>query len=287
MESKVVRKPVSSVREALSKKDSLIPPEHEAAYARAEKEWGNIATTQAGKFAVISAAKEGEETAILYLLKVMLDDGRIKQGLWQFLGPSSFYQRQRIAAGDTAVYRSIVTEALQDVLHHFWNPDKVTSGVDYITNLKYHVIRNVITKITSYGKEQNRGGITGKIYQGEDRPKISSYEDYTDPTKGNEKDVAAMHPAFESTEDFDAWSSFVSDEELNLGAPPTRDILKFFLQRGDFDVEKASETFDKTRQTIRIRVASMKGILEKYGITQDTFLSLLKTYGSKALADTL
>lgn len=298
MESDMTQRSVPVLAEALSDKDALIPSQHKSAYARAEKEWGDIATTNQGKLAVIEAAKAGEELAVLYLLKVMLDDGRIQKMLWEFLGPNPAFQQKRIAAGDTAIYRSIVLEALQNVLTGRgadeageekdvwkWEADKATQGGDYINSLKWHVIRNIKTKITRYGTEQNRGGMGGRILKsrGEEKPQIGSYEAYTD-----EHDIEAEHDQFRGAEDLDAWGTFVDDEALDAGREPTtRAILKFFLSRGDFDVTAAADNFGKTNMTIRTKLASMKDILERHGVTQDVLMNLLKDVGPKELARTL
>jgi len=270
------------VREGLAPKDSLIPPQHVAAYNRAEKVWGNKVSTQAEKQAVIEAAVGGDELATLYLLKLMFDDGNVKKLLWSFLGPNTSFQRKRIAQGDTAIYRSIVAEALHKALE-YWDASKATQDGDFFNSLKWHVTRSISTMITKYNTEQNRGGIAGKILKTDVKPEIGSYEAYTD-----NHDIESSHNQFRGTEDLDAWGIFVNDAELDNGrAPTTREVLKYFLNRGDFDVNAAAAEFGKTNMTIRTKLSSMKDILEKHSITYDTFQNLLKTAGPKDLANTL
>lgn len=295
-----IAKPV--LVETLSAKDDLIPPSHMAAYTRARKEWESIATTNAGKFAVISAAQVGEENAKLFLLFTILNDGRIKKTLWRFLGPSPVFQKARIAGGDSAVYRSLVAEALEEILEK-WDQNKVTAGVDYFVNLKMQVANRVKTNTRNYNTEQNRFGMGGKILAGEKEPEVGSYDLYTtgSSTRGRAhtespadrqegKGIESHHDAFSGAEDLDAWQTFVDDQKLDSGpSPTTREILKYFLENIDsgFDAKAAGQVFGKTHVTIYGKLKSMKDILETHGISFDAFLGLMQVHGAKSLAETL
>jgi len=282
MENDMTQIATPILTEALTAAQSLIPPKHKVFYDRAEKEWGPVATTNSGKFAVISAAQAGEESAKLYLLHKMLDDGRIKQTLWRFLGPNPSFQRARIEQGDTAVYVSLVSEALEQILGK-WSKAAVTKGVDYFTNLQMQVANRVITNTRKYNTEQNRGGMTGKIMKGEETPKIGSYEVYND-----KNDVFSNHDPYKGHENLDAWGTFVDDAALDKGPAPTiRQVLKYFLNSGSFDAKAAGQKFGKTHQTIYTKLASLKSVLEKHEISQDSFMNLLQTVGAQDLAKTL
>jgi hypothetical protein len=282
MENDMTQIATPILTEALKAAQSLIPPQNQAAYDRAEKEWGSVATTNSGKFAVISAAQANEESAKLYLLHKMLDDGRIKKTLWRFLGPNPSFQRARIEQGDTAIYVSLVSEALEQILQK-WNRKAVTKGVDYFTNLQMQVANRVITNTRKYNTEQNRGGMTGKIMKGEETPKIGSYEVYND-----KNDVYSNHDPYKGHENLDAWESFIDDASLDKGPNPTiRQVLKYFLNSGAFDAKAAGKEFGKTHQTIYTKLASLKSILERHEISQDSFMNLLQVVGAQDLAKTL
>ena len=270
--------------EALTANDSLIPPQHKAAYDRAEAEWGDTATTNAGEYAVIAAAQAGEESAKLFLLQKALSNGSIQQTLWKFLGPNTNFQRMRISQGDTAIYRSIVSESLEQILLR-WNLDTTTTKEDYFSNFFFQVASRIKTNTSRYNTEQNRGGMSGKVMKGEEEPNIGSYEVYTDKDKNH---VASHHDPFRGSENLDAWQTFVDDPELDAGKSPTmREVLKHVLSAGTFDTKAAGQKFGKSHVTIYGKLRSMKGVLESHGINDAAFMDLMQTHGAKGLSETL
>ena len=115
------RKPV--LTETLSSSDDLITPKEMVVYKRAIRLWGDIATTQAGEYAVIAAAQANEESAKNFILYKLLTSELVKSVLWKFLGPNPTFQKLRIANGDTGIYKSLVAEAMGLILER-WDLDQ-------------------------------------------------------------------------------------------------------------------------------------------------------------------
>jgi sulfur relay (sulfurtransferase) DsrC/TusE family protein len=297
--TRIARKPV--LTEVLSSKDDLITPQEMRAYNHARKEWEQIATTNAGEYAVIAAAQSGEESAKLFLLYKLFKSGPIKDLLWKFLGPNPTYQRQRIADGDTGIYKSIVSVSLEQILKR-WNLDygkeeggekKASRREDYFYNFFFQVTKRVNTNTRKYNVEQNRGGMAGKVLKGEKEPEISSYEAHTTDASGKpseKNEFETKHNPFKETDAFTAWETFIDDPSLDRGPSPTpRQVLKYLLSKDmdEFDAKEAGRQFGGVSHvTIYSRLASMKPALDKAGLDQTGFAQLIQKHG-RDLATTL
>ena len=308
--TQIARKPV--LTEVLSSKDDLITPQEMPAYNRArfgKDRWEEVSTTNAGQLAVIAAAQHEEESAKLFLLYKLFKSGPIKDLLWKFLGPNPTFQRQRIADGDTGVYKAIVAESLEQILRR-WDLDRneydPEEGEEVKTsaapiagkkmrfyNFFFMVTKRVSTNTRKYNKEQNRGGIAGKVLAGEAEPEISSYEARTTDANGKpseKNEFETRHNPFKETDAFAAWETFIDDPFLDRGPSPTpRQVLKYMLSKDmdKFDAKEAGREFDGVSHvTIYSRLNSLLPSLEKAGLDKPAFYQLIQKHG-KDLARTL
>ena len=252
-------------------------------------EWEPLVTTRNGEQTLIDAAKHGENSARLFLFIRAIP--QLGSALKRFLGENPKIAAARVRNGDDIEFVSDAMEALDYSLgknsdgNDRYDTSKVTPGKSLMNDFGMWMMNAMKTRGQRTNTASNRGNMTGKITKKDVAPSIGSYDAHIE-AGGAEPE--SKHNPFHDTEALDAWETFIDDETLDAGKTPTaRDVLRFFLSRGDFDVNAASAQFGKTNMTIRTKLAGMKEILEDHGITSAVFGQLLTTHGPKGLAETL
>lgn len=243
--------------------------------------WEPLVTTRAGELACIQDAQSGDKTARLYLFIRSIP--QLGSSLKKFLGPDSRASNARVRNGDDTEFVSEAMIILDQALQSY-KPAKVTVSKGLINDFGMWLRNATMTSGVKLNRQATRGNMTGKVSK-DDTVHVSSYDAHIE---AGGDDVASLHDAEKGTTILDAWQTFVDDEGLDDGKEPTlRAILKFFLDREDFDVNAAASEFGKTNMTIRTKLSSMAPILQDHGISYEDFSSLIRTHGGKGLAGTL
>ncbi len=243
--------------------------------------WGPLVTTRAGELACIQDAQSGNNTARLYLFIRSIP--QLGSSLKKFLGPDSRASSARVRNGDDTEFVSEAMIILDQALQSY-KPAKVTVSKGLINDFGMWLRNATMTSGVKLNRQSNRGNMTGKVSK-DDVVRVGSYDAHIE---AGGDDVASLHDTEKGTTLLDAWGTFVDDVSLDDGKDPTlRSILKFFLDREDFDVNAAASEFGKTNMTIRTKLSSMSPILQDHGISYEDFSSLIRTHGGKGLAETL
>lgn len=105
----------------------------------------------------------------------------------------------------------------------------------------------------------------------------------------NSEEASAEDSFFASAAAKDAWKAFSKDGALDVGNfPSPRIVLKVFLLQGEtFSVNQAKEDLGVTDVTIRKKLGLLGPVMEKHGISRDTFKILMKDPGPEALMNSL
>lgn len=249
----------------------------------AVSKWSDSVDTRDGELELINAAKAGDGDARLYLFIHSIP--QLGSSLKKFLGPDPRASRARISNGDAEEFVSEATILLNTALEK-WDPDKVNPEKSLLNDFAMWIMNSTMSRGTILNRAKNKGYISGKVGRDEPPIRMGSYEAQVEDE--GETIAASYGDVGRGTVLLDAWGSFAEDTELDSGKEPTpRSVLKFFLDRGRFDVEEASEEFGKTMQTIRTRLASLGPILDRHGVSYDDFLRLIKDNGGRELANIL
>jgi hypothetical protein len=272
-------------------KDLLTPRER----AAAEATWSSIAQDYNGQVKLLDAAKHGDMSAVNYLyLKTLKFTAKV---FWRnFLGPNPSAQRRRISQGDDKHFASMIYEMLLDdspnaVLLQF-DPAVFNSNTDLIPKFGWWLAGALKNESLKHNTAEMRGGIAGKVTAPDngaitpsERRALAHPISYEGHIESGGDDVMNKQEIGRETVVMDAWNTFVEDPDLDAGSAPTaRQLLKFFLTRGDFDVNAASEHFEKTNQTIRTKLTGIKPVLEDHEITYEDFGMLIQSQGSELAA---
>lgn len=168
-----------------------------------------------------------------------------------------------------------------------FDPDAYSEDTDLISKFGYYLTAAIKNESRKYNATEMMGGIAAKKMSDEEKATVKnvSYEAHFE----NDEETAAGGSDFLGTEDKDAWSQFVADEDLDSGKAPTlRQVLKDFLVRGGkFDVAAVAAAHGVTPMTIRNRLGQIAPVLDKHGITKDAFGRLITSQGGKTLAASL
>lgn len=245
--------------------------------------WEPLVTTRSGQEACIDAAKAGENDARMFLF--IKSTPQLGSSLKKFLGPEprNSYARQRNGEDEEFVDEAMVK--FDDAIKKY-NYTKVAKGKDLINDVAMWMMNATSSMGSIINRAGNRGYMTGNITK-KNAPtgpvRVSSLDTHLE-VGGDDADIASPHSVDSHINNLDAWESFVEDEELDFGKNPTlRALLKYFLVKGDFDVNAAADTFGKTNMTIRTKLTGLKDILNDHSITYEDLGKLLHSVGSEAL----
>lgn len=153
----------------------------------AKEKYSSLESTRDGQLKILSAARSGEEDAVIYLYDQYLP--LIRKVYWKyFIGPNKNYGKDKFQ--QEAVYDFIST-AYEMLAGHgetspykTFNPDKFSVETNIVKQFSYYFFRYLQNEAIKLARSMTKGAFSNAKLNSEDSPEekvsVSSYEDYLD-----------------------------------------------------------------------------------------------------------